>query len=160
MSLPPPPPGWYPDPSGQPRMLYWDGRAWLPPAGAAVVRNSSPGGVGNWWRSQSARSKTAAIIGLVIAGFLGLLFVADGPARRSYQLGYQMSEGGVAIAMDFKRSGVKAALACKTALGFEYGVPGPGGLVYPELSFSGYSEEEAVRGCLDRLRASGVDVSW
>lgn len=28
MTAPPPPPGWYPDPSGQPGQRYWDGSAW------------------------------------------------------------------------------------------------------------------------------------
>jgi hypothetical protein len=28
MSAPPPPPGWYPDPSGAPGHRYWDGSAW------------------------------------------------------------------------------------------------------------------------------------
>jgi hypothetical protein len=32
MTTPPPPPGWYPDPSGIPGSRYWDGRHWGPTA--------------------------------------------------------------------------------------------------------------------------------
>jgi hypothetical protein len=28
MAAPPPPPGWYPDPTGKPGQMYWDGQAW------------------------------------------------------------------------------------------------------------------------------------
>jgi hypothetical protein len=31
-NAPAPPPGWYPDPSGIPRQVYWDGQNWhIPP---------------------------------------------------------------------------------------------------------------------------------
>lgn len=30
MTAPPPPPGWYPDPTGRPGQQYWDGRTWHP----------------------------------------------------------------------------------------------------------------------------------
>lgn len=36
-----PPPGWYPDPSGKPGQMYWDGQNWQPPT-AATARPAAP----------------------------------------------------------------------------------------------------------------------
>jgi hypothetical protein len=45
----PTPPGWYPDPSGSGRQMYWDGRGWAAPQGppaatATATKKSSNGG--------------------------------------------------------------------------------------------------------------------
>lgn len=39
----PTPPGWYPDPSGSGRQLYWDGGAWAAPQAPVAVKKKSSG---------------------------------------------------------------------------------------------------------------------
>ncbi|MGV0853060.1 DUF4352 domain-containing protein [Mycolicibacterium phlei] len=41
------PPGWYPDPSGSGRQMYWDGQGWAAPQAPAAVKKSS--GKGTAW---------------------------------------------------------------------------------------------------------------
>jgi hypothetical protein len=37
-----PPAGWYPDPSGKPGQMYWDGQKWQPPAAAPARPAAAP----------------------------------------------------------------------------------------------------------------------
>lgn len=50
-------PGWYPDPSGSGRQMYWDGSAWAAPQAATATKQKSSG-------------KTA----LVVVGVIAILF--------------------------------------------------------------------------------------
>lgn len=38
------PPGWYPDPSGSGRQMYWDGQGWAAPQAPVATKRSSSGG--------------------------------------------------------------------------------------------------------------------
>lgn len=64
----PSPPGWYPDPSGKPGNLYWDGRAWHS-AIPAQLGTPPP-------RKQTKRTALYVVLGVLAAivalGFAGL----------------------------------------------------------------------------------------
>ncbi|AGB21663.1 Protein of unknown function (DUF2510) [Mycobacterium sp. JS623] len=60
---PAPPPGWYPDPSGGPGLMYWDGRRWAERAASS----QSPTTARSW--------KVLAIIGLAVFLLVGGWFV-------------------------------------------------------------------------------------
>ena len=55
-----PPPGWYPDPTGKPGQMYWDGQAWqTPPTPPAYAHTPQ--------RSPSGRTTMFVIVGLIAA---------------------------------------------------------------------------------------------
>ena len=66
MTTPPPPPGWYPDPSGAPGGRYWDGRQWGP---AAPSPPPPP--------PPKKNSNAFRIIGIIGAVFVGLIIVGS-----------------------------------------------------------------------------------
>ncbi|WP_082956501.1 NINE protein [Mycobacterium sp. E787] len=76
--------GWYPDPSGGPGQMYWDGRQWraeatAPAAGVAPYGGGAPYGVDAYGRPLSDKSK-------VVAGLLQI-FLSTFAVGRFY-LGY------------------------------------------------------------------------
>lgn len=54
----PTPPGWYPDPSGSGRQMYWDGQGWAAPQAPVATKKPSSGGK----------------VALIVAGIFVLLF--------------------------------------------------------------------------------------
>ncbi len=76
--------GWYPDPSGGPGQMYWDGQQWradtpAPAAGVAPYAGNAPYGVDAYGRPLSDKSK-------VVAGLLQI-FLSTFAVGRFY-LGY------------------------------------------------------------------------
>lgn len=59
----PPPPGWYPDPTGKPGQMYWDGQQWVPPAGPP--QNPDLAAVRRRWTSLRTRTKIAAVAAVI-----------------------------------------------------------------------------------------------
>jgi hypothetical protein len=55
-------PGFYPDPSGKPGQMYWDGQAWVPPAGPP--QNPVPA-LRRRWTSLRTRTKIAVAVAVV-----------------------------------------------------------------------------------------------
>ncbi|UDM37025.1 DUF2510 domain-containing protein (plasmid) [Mycobacterium ulcerans] len=62
MTTPPPPPGWYPDPSDPEKRIYWDGAAWSRPASAATEVDKA-----------NKSKKTAITIGVCVLVVIGLV---------------------------------------------------------------------------------------
>ncbi len=76
--------GWYPDPSGGPGQMYWDGQQWradavASPAGIAPYAGNAPYGVDAYGRPLSDKS-------MVVAGLLQI-FLSTFAVGRFY-LGY------------------------------------------------------------------------
>ncbi len=76
--------GWYPDPSGGPGQMYWDGQQWradaaAAPAGVAPYGGGAPYGVDAYGRPLSDKSK-------IVAGLLQI-FLSTFAVGRFY-LGY------------------------------------------------------------------------
>lgn len=56
-------PGWYPDPSGRPGQIYWDGQQWVPPA--SPPQKPVPAALRRRWTSLRTRTKIAALAAVV-----------------------------------------------------------------------------------------------
>jgi Protein of unknown function (DUF2510) len=59
-----PVPGWYPDPSGKPGQMYWDGQRWVPPAGPP--QNPVPASLRRRWSALRTRTKMAIVAALAV----------------------------------------------------------------------------------------------
>jgi hypothetical protein len=78
-----PVPGWYPDPSGKPGQMYWDGQQWVPP-GPPQKPDLAP--LRRRWTSLRTRTKIAAVAAVIaIPVFTVWVFigVADSVFRSS-----------------------------------------------------------------------------
>ena len=76
MTNPAAPPGWYPDPSGRPGSLYWDGAKWHPAQPAVPgTQHVVPGGM-RVWRNVMLVLGLIAAAGWLIYGFSDT-YVAD-----------------------------------------------------------------------------------
>lgn len=90
MTTQPPPAGWYPNPSGKPGQMYWDGQRWVPPAGPP--QNPVPASLRRRWTSLRTRTKiaaVAAVVGMmaftlwVSIGIIDSVFGSSSPAAQS-----------------------------------------------------------------------------
>lgn len=92
--------GWYPDPSGQPGQMYWDGQQWHAnaPATAAGLApyGNAPFGVDAYGRPLSDKSK-------LVAGLLQIFLSSFGVGR--FYLGYT-NMGLAQIAVSFLTCGI------------------------------------------------------
>lgn len=59
-----PVPGWYPDPTGKPGQMYWDGQRWVPPAGPP--QNPVPASLRRRWSALRTRTKMAIVAALAV----------------------------------------------------------------------------------------------
>jgi Protein of unknown function (DUF2510) len=95
-------PGWYPDPSGRPGQIYWDGQQWVPPA--SPPQKLVPAALRRRWTSLRTRTKIAAVAAVVAIpvftvwvaiGVADSIFGSSGGApgassgNASYQKGFQ-----------------------------------------------------------------------
>jgi hypothetical protein len=104
-STPQPPAGWYPDPSGKPGQMYWDGQRWRtetpPPAAAPAPWNMArpPWEIGrSFWSGMSRNAKIvlAAGVGLVVAIVVVLAIgtAASGPSGQPAPTGRTAAPSG------------------------------------------------------------------
>lgn len=97
-----PSPGWYPDPSGQPGQMYWDGQQWhanTAAAGSGVAPyGGAPFGVDPYGRPLSDKSK-------LLAGLLQIFVGSFGVGR--FYLGYT-NIGIAQIAVSWLTCGIGA----------------------------------------------------
>jgi Protein of unknown function (DUF2510) len=66
MAAPPPPPGWYPDPTGKPGQMYWDGHAWQSAIPATTRPAYAPPQRASDTPSPATRSKRNWLIALLV----------------------------------------------------------------------------------------------
>ena len=92
-------PGFYPDPTGKPGQMYWDGQQWVPPAG--LPQNPDLAAVRRRWASLRTRTKIAAVAAVIaipvftVWVFLGIadsVFRSSDP--RSASSGHDPFPGG------------------------------------------------------------------
>jgi hypothetical protein len=86
-------PGWYPDPSGKPGQMYWDGQRWVPPAGPP--QNPVPAALRRRWTSLRTRTKIAAVAAVVaIPVFTVWVFIGVADSVFGSSGGHSASSGG------------------------------------------------------------------
>lgn len=73
-----PPPGWYPDPSGQAGLRWWDGVAWTTSTSGAAPFGPPGGGFGAG--PPLARGRSAAVVIIAVVAALAVFLVAGGAA--------------------------------------------------------------------------------
>lgn len=88
-------PGFYPEPTGKPGQIYWDGQQWVPPPGPP--QNPDLAAVRRRWTSLRTRTKIAAVAALIaIPVFTVWVFigVADSVFRSSDPVAWDAPPGG------------------------------------------------------------------
>lgn len=128
-SRPKPPPGWYPDPSGKPGQMYWDGQQWrteASPSAAAPTpwdgtRSHSNKGR-NFWSGLSRNGKimlaagAALVVVIAVVVLVGVIGTGSGgPAGHSpgYQDGF--SQGKTLAHSDGTQGSDDASYWCNLA---------------------------------------------
>jgi Protein of unknown function (DUF2510) len=92
MTTQPPPAGWYPDPSGKPGQMYWDGQAWqAPPTPPGYAHFPSPPGR----RARFVKVGLVAAVGAVLLVGAINLFGGDHPSQPA-PAGHPASSGQAA----------------------------------------------------------------
>jgi hypothetical protein len=130
-----PPPGWYPDPSGKPRNIYWDGRRWVDSPAAFVTPPTVLPRHLTRNRMIAIGAALAVVAAFIVVGFLVLLSHAcwGGCSHsKSYQAGYQSAAAGHARTLITDPDHANYDLACSTA--------------YP--AHKGFDTKEWTQGCL------------
>jgi uncharacterized RDD family membrane protein YckC len=104
---PQPPPGWYPDPSGQPAQRWWDGTRWTehvgtpPPLVAAlplVVLGSGTAELAGWWRRLGGYALDIAMVDVAILIVDRLIRAADVALRAPLSPGLHAMTPGAQFA--------------------------------------------------------------
>jgi hypothetical protein len=156
-----PPPGWYPDPTGGPGQMYWDGRGWqkgMPgtPRSAAsptptdqfrsFVESTKPHlerGRRLWSRQSPRRQIMLAVAALgVVVAVVAVPFMlfshSSSPGHSpSYQAGYTSGSSGSA---HIAAVGLSNDFACR------------GSLSGAQLSNPALVADDYIQGCLNGLR--------
>ncbi len=146
-ATPSPPPGWFPDPSGQPGLRYWDGSTWTPHHSLAA---GLPGG------APPAKTSGFAVASLIFGIFGGVLpaipfaLVARRQIRRS---------GGALEGRGLATAGI--VLSCAwLGLFALLGTLGAVGAFDEDVNTDGYvGEERAVAAVIDEYEAANDRVS-
>jgi Protein of unknown function (DUF2510) len=166
MTIQLPPAGWYPDPSGKPGQMYWDGQRWqtaipatTPPAAAPTpwdkVRPHVDMARPHWdkgrrfWSGLSRQRKVIlalagllvvlAVIAVPVVAF-DYLFGAPDTSSTSYQAGYKDGTSGTAHNL--------IALGSVHADDFK----GACDASFSAAPISSLDQNDYMRGCLDALR--------
>jgi hypothetical protein len=139
----PAPAGWYPDPSGKPRNIYWDGRRWVEPPAPFIT---PPTGRQTAWtrrRLIAIGAALAVVVAFVVLGFAVLVGHAcsvGGCRSNHYSYAYQAGRGSAKNGE--ARNKVKDPdrpnydLAC--------------GAAYPTRD--GFDRKEWMQGCMEEFR--------
>jgi hypothetical protein len=156
-STPQPPPGWYPDPSGKPGQMYWDGQRWrthTPPPAAApapwhTARPPWEKRPGFWSKTKIVLAAGAGlVVAIVVVAMIGT--AASGPSGQPAAPG-QPSSGSHSPAYN---------------RGYEWGNQheGPSPFEQWACGTSGHRQEVARRdwddwmqGCMDGIRAQKAE---
>jgi hypothetical protein len=145
----PVPPGWYPDPSGKPGQMFWDGQRWVPPAGPP--QNPVPASLRRRWTSLRTRTKIAAVVAVVgimaftvwvSIGVTDSVFGSSDPSPAAQSLsGHMPISGGVTCNPAWTCGGGSSGAQSPTKLG-------------PDQQ---RKEEEAAGNLCDSLKYYGWD---
>ncbi len=145
--MPSPPPGWFPDPSGQPGLRYWDGSSWT-----AHHSPTAGGGLGATPAETSGLAIASLIFGIIGGPVLAIPFglVARRRIRRSDGTlgGKGLATAGIVLSCAWL--GLFALVGTLAAVG-----------VFDEdVNTDGYvGEERAVAAVIDEYEAANDTVS-
>jgi hypothetical protein len=87
-------PGFYPDPTGKPGQVYWDGQKWVPSRGSP--QNSVTASLRRRWTSLRTRTKIAVVAAMVAIPVFTVWMTGSAGASDSYKAGYASGTNGSA----------------------------------------------------------------
>ena len=128
-------PGFYPDPTGKPGQVYWDGQQWVPSRGSP--QNPVTASLRRRWKSLRTRTKIAVVAAVVAIPVFTLWMTGSALSGKSdsYNAGYKDGSKGVSIGYSDSRTACTASWTAAT-----------GNQVHP------WDTGDYIEGCMQALQ--------